>query len=509
MLDYKSIIRLKKLGLSHGAIAARLGCKWESVQRIVTRCENEWGDLCAVPEDLTNEEIADTLFQTRKSVDTDYFQPDCERILEKQRKGFLRNELWVEYCAESAKAGRKAYQLSRFNEIVSTFKANNDISFTQKHAPGIDSQVDWAGDRGHIIDSDTGEIIDIHVFVMTLPYSGYFYAEGFLNEDMNSWLTGHIHAYAFFGGVPQFTIPDNCATAVDRTHFDERGILNTRYVEFLNHYGTVPKPARVRKPKDKGHVERHVGIVEKDIIRVMNQLDIYTLKDFNDILLRKVISRNARAYSKKLGSRTEIFESEERRELLPLPTMNYRSYVEKEATVWRDYHIQFECAFYSVPSNYIGHKVKVRASSDEVQILNNQNRLIAQHHRAVRKWERLTDPSHVPDYGTVEDGAYSTPEILNWARKFGPFTEKWIRAELGRFKYEVQAYRPATTVLRLLNRHSSVAERTSEMAIESNIFTVKGFRGILSAQERKHEEETAPEPDLNSLFCSHDGEVSG
>lgn len=94
-------------------------------------------------------------------------------------------------------------------------------------------------------------------------------------------------------------------------------------------------------------------------------------------------------------------------------------------------------------------------------------------------------------------------------RKFGPFTEKWIRAELGRFKYEVQAYRPATTVLRLLNRHSSVAERTSEIAIESNIFTVKGFRSILSAQERKHVEETAPEPDLNSLFCSHDGEVSG
>lgn len=84
-----------------------------------------------------------------------------------------------------------------------------------------------------------------------------------------------------------------------------------------------------------------------------------------------------------------------------------------------------------------------------------------------------------------------------------------IRAELGRFKYEVQAYRPATTVLRLLNRHSSVAERTSEIAIESNIFTVKGFRSILSAQERKHVEETAPEPDLNSLFCSHDGEVSG
>lgn len=98
--------------------------------------------------------------------------------------------------------------------------------------------------------------------VLRTRTSGYFYAEGFLNEDINSWLNGHIHAYAFFGGVPQFTIPDNCSTAVDRRHFDERGILNTKYVEFLNHYGTVPKPTRVRRPKDKGHVERHVGIVD-------------------------------------------------------------------------------------------------------------------------------------------------------------------------------------------------------------------------------------------------------
>ena len=189
--------------------------------------------------------------------------------------------------------------------------------------------------------------------------------------------------------------------------------------------------------------------------------------------------------------------------------MNYRSYVEKEATVWRDYHIQFECAFYSVPSKYIGHKVRVRASSGEVNIYDSQNRLIAEHPRAVRKWERLTDPSHIPNYGTAENGAYSTPQILDWARKFGPFTEKWITLELGRFKYEVQAYRPATSVLRLLNRHSSVAEKTSEIALESNVFTVKGFRSILSAQERKNLEESVPEHDLNSLFCSHSsGEVS-
>ena len=63
---------------------------------------------------------------------------------------------------------------------------------------------------------------------MTLPYSGYFYAEGFLNEQMPAWLAGHEHAFTFFGGVPAFLIPDNCATAVDRQLYDEKGILNTR-----------------------------------------------------------------------------------------------------------------------------------------------------------------------------------------------------------------------------------------------------------------------------------------
>ena len=90
MLDYKSIIRLKTLGLNNAAIANSLGCKWDSVQRIVSRCETVWGSVQGVPEELNNEEIADVLFSSRKSVDLDYLQPDSEKILEKQRQGYQR-----------------------------------------------------------------------------------------------------------------------------------------------------------------------------------------------------------------------------------------------------------------------------------------------------------------------------------------------------------------------------------------------------------------------------------
>ena len=507
MLDYKSIVRLKRLGLNNSAIASNVHCKWDSVQRIVARCESVWGSVDGVPENLSNEEIADILFSSRKSVDLDYLQPDSEKILEKQRQGYQRNELWAEYCAEAAALGKKAYKLSRFNEIVSEYRSKHDISFTMGHVPGLEAQADWAGDHGHFVDCDTGELVEVHVFVMTLPYSGYFYCEGFLDEKMPSWLAGHVNAFSFFGGVPAFVIPDNCATAVDRQHFDEKGILNTRYVEFLNHYGAIPKPTRIKKPRDKGHVERHVRIVEDDILRSMERLDIYSLQEFNDIMRRKLIARNAKEYSKKLGSRTSIFEAEEQPTLLSLPVLRYQSYEEKEATVWRDFHIQYDCAFYSVPVAYVGQKVTVKATTDTVRIYSG-DRLIAEHKRAVRKWLRSTLQEHVPGQGTNLHGAYSAEELLRWAEKFGPFTVRWVKAELGRFEFEVQSYRPITSVLRVLNRYSpEAAELASEAALASSVFTVKGFKSILGAQARLHPAKET-RVDLNDIFCAHDEEGS-
>ena len=117
-------------------------------------------------------------------MDLDYLQPDCEMILEQQRKGYFRNELWTEYCSEASNRGKKAYKLSRFNEIISDYRSKHDISFTMHHVPGLEGQADWTGDKGHFLDCDTGELVEVHVFVMTLPYSGYFYCEGFLDEKM-------------------------------------------------------------------------------------------------------------------------------------------------------------------------------------------------------------------------------------------------------------------------------------------------------------------------------------
>ena len=208
----------------------------------------------------------------------------------------------------------------------------------------------------------------------------------------------------------------------------------------------------------------------------MERLDIYSLQEYNDIMRRKLIARNSKDYSKKLGSRTSIFEAEEK---------------------------QYDCAFYSVPIRYVGKKVTVKATNEQIRIYYKE-KLIAEHRRAVRKWQKSTLEAHIPGKGTDLHGAYSSDELISWAEKFGPYTVRWVKAELGRFEFEVQAYRPVTSVLRILNRYTpEAAESASEAALASSVFTVKGYKSILSAQSRIHPAK-ANRINLNDVFCAHE-----
>ena len=88
------------------------------------------------------------------------------------------------------------------------------------HKPGEVMQVDWAGDTVAVIDTDTGEMIPVYVFVATLPYSGYSYVEAFFSMNQESWTAAHVNAYKYFGGVTRIIRCDNlenrCAETRER-----------------------------------------------------------------------------------------------------------------------------------------------------------------------------------------------------------------------------------------------------------------------------------------------------
>lgn len=110
--------------------------------------------------------------------------------------------------------------------------------------------MDWAGQTASLVDTDTGERLDACLFIAVLPYSGYAYTEAFLDMKQESWITGHVHAYRYFGGVTRILTPDNLKAGVLRNSRTET-VLNKSYQEMAEHYGTAILPPAPAVPKTR------------------------------------------------------------------------------------------------------------------------------------------------------------------------------------------------------------------------------------------------------------------
>lgn len=500
MLDYRKVADLCSRGASTNAIAQAFRCKWETVDLAICRMQAKWGSLEKIPAELDNIGIRNELFRKSKVADGDYLQPDFSSLSKADRRK-QNNELWEAYCRKAEVLGKKAYQISYFNELYAVYRNSIDVTYTQSHQPGMDAQVDWTGDKGHYMDPDTGEWVELEVFVLELPYSGYFYAEAFPSQGMEWFLKGHQHAFEHLGGVTPIVVPDNCATAVDR----KTGDLNTRYTAFLDHYGALPKPTRVRSPQDKGGVERHVRIVEEEIMPKLDAMPITSLAEYNRILFSKVMARNDRPYSKRDGSRTEVFLTEEKKRLKPLPAHTYHSHAEKTASVSRDFHIQYDSAFYSVPVTFIGQRVTVRDDGYDVTIFSTDGIQIAKHRKATRKWQRRTDEVHIPS-GHSSGREYSLDQFLSWASKYGPSMNGLCRDIAGSFSFAVQSFRTLNTILVRAEKCGvpEAVEDAASKCLSFGIRSAKGFSNMLSASIQGRKGEAEPEIDLNDIYCSHE-----
>jgi transposase len=111
--------------------------------------------------------------------------------------------------------------------------------------------VDYAGSTLPIWDESLEHVVmNAQVFVSALGVSSLIYAEVSPSQELVHWTSSHEHAFAYYGGVAELTIPDNLRSGVTKAHRYEP-LVNATYQEMGEHYGTVILPARSRKPKDK------------------------------------------------------------------------------------------------------------------------------------------------------------------------------------------------------------------------------------------------------------------
>jgi len=372
MTNYKEILRLHCLGINNSQIADALGCSRSTVITVQRRA-SEVGLTHQKAATMSNKEVSRALFPNESSKPA-YKMPDYDYInREMAKSGMTLQLLWFEYCDACSDSGNVPYQLTQFKKHYRDYLQQTKATMHIARRPGETMEVDWAGQTTFITDTDNGELIPAYVFVASLPYSGYSYVEAFLSQNQEAWITAHVNAYRFFGGVTRIVVPDNLKTGVEKVTKSET-ILNRSYQEMAQHYDTAAIPARVKAPNDKSTVEGTIGIISTWILAAIRNQQFLSLHELNLVIKQKLHDFNHKPFQKKEGNRAALF-AEERMFLLPLPAKPYEYSTLKIATVQYNYHISVDGQNYSVPFEYIKRKVDVRLTRNTVEVLCDNDRI--------------------------------------------------------------------------------------------------------------------------------------
>jgi transposase len=359
----------------------------------------------------------------------------------------------AEHCDEAAERRKLSYSYQAFCEMFAAEAERLGATRHFEHEPGAKCYVDWAGDPAWLTDMMTGAKAKIWLLVVVLPFSDRFWAEGFLDMRQESWQQGQAHAFEDFGGVPRVIVPDNWATATDRSAIYVT-LLNKDHERFAEHYGAAVVPARVRKPRDKSTSESCVDLVEKWVIAPSNEMTFYTLEEFNEFCLKQVRWLDKRPFSAKDGSRDSVFEAEERPCLQPLPKEPYERCEWRSAKVAPDYHVTIDYVHYSVPCALIGRQVDVRLTASKVAIMSD-GAVVAEHGRLHgRRGQCSTVVDHMPENHRLQESPWSRERFGSWARRIGPETGKAIARLLDSRPIAEQAFVGCRNMLGLSKSYS-------------------------------------------------------
>ena len=325
-------------------------------------------------------------------------------------------------------------QLTRVHELL--IREGVTVSYTSlrryvreaglwKPAPATLRMADWPpgevaemdfGRLGSIIDAESGKKQTVWALLIVLPYSRHCFAWPLLQQTLAESIAGLEAAWQFFGGVPKRLILDNFSAAIAGP--DALEPRPTRgFIEYSQERGFLCDPARVRRPKDKPHVERGIQYLRERFFKGGSFRSLDDCREQAERWCREVAGLRVHGTTRQLPR--EVFEAEEQARLQPYDGVLYDVPEWKEVTVHPDHHVSFGQALYSVPATTCtpGTKLEVRGDRALVK-LYKKGELMKVHPRQQRGG-RATDPNDYP----VEKTAYAlrAPDrIVRRASELGP-----------------------------------------------------------------------------------------
>ena len=459
-MDYKRILTLHYTGgMSGREIAEATGVGKTTVNEFLKRFR-ECSELSyPLPEEVTNEFIAERLYhKVGKPTDELYRDFDPETVCRAlTRKGETLMHLWKKYYAAGEVDGKQPLSYRQYCRRYQRWLGSKNVTFHIPRSPGVSLELDYAGKTLWLSDRHNPERkTNVTVFVAALAYSDYFYIEGMTCCDIANWLRVNNNAIAYFGGITQTVIPDNCKVAVTENKDWIDPALNREFHAWAEHNGTVIQPAKVRSPRWKPNVEGHVRIIDMHILIDMEDMTFYSLEELNAVLWQKMEQENRENFQGMTYSRKDMFLSEEKDALLPLPETVYEYMDRKQVKVGQDFSFVYDKVHYSMPRKYLRKTLEIRAGADKIYVYNEHGDLIRTHDRCYTPKSWVVIPSDMPkEYGDY--GYWNKPYFLAKAESIGPNTKILIQNVIEKFDYPVQSFRSCHGILRFAEKYGNTA----------------------------------------------------
>lgn len=452
MVKYRDILRLAYEKTSQRQIAISVGNSRNTVSDVITSAKNK-GITWPLDESVTDEQLESILFPDKYASGNNYHEPDFAYIHRELAKPKVTlSLLWEEYRQKCEGLGKKPYMTTQFGDKYRAWARITKATMRIQHKPGDAMEVDWAGQTLPIYDSITGETTPVYLFISTLPCSCYIYAEACADMRLENWLTCHVHAYEYFGGVTRLLIPDNLKTGVIKnTRYETT--LNRSYQELAEYYNTAIVPCRVEHPRDKSHAEGSVKFASTWILAAMRNEHFFKLSEAQEAVRVKLDELNKRPFTSRAGCRRSAYLDEEKAFMKPLPNRRYEMATWlPNISVGNDYLVSDGKNKYSVPFDLIGEKVDVRITAQTLEVFFHGNRVASHIRKAAAERNPIINPNHMtPEHRKYLN--YNAEDFTAWAKSVGEFTLRTVTTFLTSGKEAEQGFKACASLAKLEDRY--------------------------------------------------------
>jgi transposase len=324
--------------------------------------------------------------------------PYMEHIRERLSEGIENCQVLLRELRQRGYGG--GYTILK--EFVRPLRRRPPVSGTMRFetAPGEQAQVDF-GSCAYA--APIGGRRRVWAFTIVLSWSRMLYVEFVRRADTATFLRCHLHAFEYFGGLPQRCLYDRTKLVVLGIDAHGAPLWNARFLDFVLRLGIESQLCHAYRPQSKGRVESGIKYVKGNFWSGIRFTDLEDLNRQARVWCDTVA--NVRLHGTTQERPIDRWHTE-RHALHGLPAPErLQPFLREERRVGRDGYVQWEGHWYGVPWPWRpGQAVTIEAKAGLVELwVGSAQRAVypcgtrpGQRQTHPQQWAGLTRPDGRP-----------------------------------------------------------------------------------------------------------------